>query len=146
VAGVKLILFHPGISKIDCQDCIKRLYDFETGTPKTYEAGPHRELKYITKENGHKPPCRSGKTCPKGTPETAEQNTLNSRNMKTIQLFIKRKATGFVSMSELEKNDPIVASNFAVLDGLWREYERQKEEANSASMFGQALQVMSLKR
>jgi hypothetical protein len=49
-------------------------------------------------------------------------------------------------MSELEKNDPIVASNFAVLDGLWREYERQKEEANSASMFGQALQVMSLKR
>ena len=141
MAGVKLILFHPGISKIDCQDCIKRLYDFETGTPKTYEAGPHRELKYITKENGHKPPCRSGKTCPKGTPETAEKNTLNARNMKTLQLFIKRKATDFITMSQAEREDPIVASNFAVLDGLWREYERIRGEESNAVAFGQIAQI-----
>ena len=141
---MRLILFHPGISRIDCRDCVKRLYDFETGLPKVFESGPNREKNFITAEkNGHKPPCRLGKSCPKGSPEESHLHTLSPRNHRTFALYLQRKATGFASMSEREKNDEIVANNFAILDGLWREYERQRSEESSTVAFSQVMQMMT---
>ena len=46
-------------------------------------------------------------------------------------------------MSEREKTDEIVATNFAILDGLWREYERQRSEESSTVAFSQVMQMMT---
>ena len=106
------------------------LHDMDTGKPKTFRAGPNREVKYYTAETGHKAPCRTGWKCPKGTPETAHEKVLSERNRRTVKIYEVARATGYQYVPEF---DSVLADNFRIIDRQMRAFERG-EQADLAAI------------
>lgn len=132
-----LLLFHPGVAKIDCGDCQKRLYDLETGEPKTYRAGPNRELRYY---EGQPPPCKQpGNSCPKGSPETAHEHELSDKNWRVLNLYRRGRVTGFENVTI----DALLAENLAIVDELYRSWERWRAaEASGSNVASQLIHLL----
>jgi hypothetical protein len=129
-------LFHPGVARIDCRDCQRRLYDLETGEPKTYRAGPQREIKYFDGPT-HKPPCavpkEVGGGCPKQSPDEAHRYELTEASWATWRLYRQARATGGASLTEAERTDELLAENFATLDRLMGMQEKRQAAREMAS-------------
>ena len=117
---MKLLLFHPGVAKIDCRDCVKRLYDLEKGEVVLSPRGPKRELMAITEKDGHKAPCRVGNVCAKGSPETAHVHELSPRNKKTLRIYLNFRH-GFLK----DHDDHLLAENLSLID---RVFEKHREK------------------
>jgi hypothetical protein len=123
---MQLILFHPGVASFTCEDCRKYIYDMDSGKPKTYKAGPKREEKPMLRPANTKTPCEK---CPRKSPEEAHHYELSDRNSKTWLLYRRAHATQFHFLHDAEKKDPLLARNFAILDELYAEHDRQERAA-----------------
>ena len=121
------------MASIDCQDCVKRLYDLKTGQPVTYIVGPDDELGY---EDGpdHKPQCRMGEGCPKESPERAHLHELSARNRRKLATYRAVKVLGMGCV------DPFVidrsfAETMAIIDQFMTTRERNKQTDAMVDMF-----------
>lgn len=124
---MKLQLFHPGVARIDCTDCQKRLYSLETGELVTYKAGALGLKHYDVTEA----PCQRGEVCPKESPERAHLHLLSERNWRAVTAYRRGRAVGF----EHVLKDDLFAENMAIIDGLVRSWERSRAaEASGANM------------
>lgn len=143
--GVGLLLFHPRIAAIDCADCCRRMYDMESGTPKTFKSGPEREIRYYDGPD-HKPPCRTGWACPKGSPEESKDFELSEKNRRMMLIYRHYRATNGFSHAGAnagEPIDPLLADNLALIDGVYREWERTKAaEENGRDMAMNVLRLL----
>ena len=117
-----MLLRHPGVALIDCNDCQKRLYDLRSGKPKTYKSGPHREETYYWFEGKPKPPCTTDEGCPKKSPREAHQFELSRRGWETFEAWKRYRAAPAAF-----EVDELAAAAFAVLDNLDREYSAYLE-------------------
>lgn len=127
-----LQLFHPGVAKIRCADCLKRAYNMETGEPQTYSSGPDKELKYYDGPN-HKAPCQTKQTwqCPKGDPSREADFVLIKKNHLAILLWQHVRSTHGQILAD-SNVDRLMADNLAILDGLYRAKERAMASRDSA--------------
>jgi len=131
---VRLLLFHPGVARIDCEDCKRWIYDLETGKRKTYRSGPEREEKDQVRPKGVPTPCDK---CAKGSPKKAEECQLSVRNYRTLALHSEVRATAGACLSKRARRDRLLLWNLAIVDGLVREWERKRaaeELANQVAM------------
>lgn len=138
-----LQLFHPGVARIKCADCLKRAYNMETGEPQTYPAGPNKELKYYDGPS-HKAPCQTKQTwkCPKGNPSREAEFELSKKNQLAVLVWRHVRAThGQILGGDVDR---LLADNLAILDGIYRERERMQVATDSAN--GMALSLMPFLR
>lgn len=122
-----LLLYHPGVASIDCNDCQKRLYDYDTGKPKTWKGSGGKKI--YADGPSHKPQCKTSHGCPKGSPEEAAKIELTPKNWKTLRLYRQLRVANFRFMTDSEKNDRILRKHFGILDEIYREWEL-KQQAN----------------
>ena len=126
-----LQLYHPGVANIDCRDCQKRLYDYETGKPRTWKGVGG--LPIYSDGPSHKPQCRTHIGCPKVSPEEAYQYELTDANWKTLRLYRQLRAAGFQFMSAAERRDTILRRHFGILDEIFRNYDRKEHAKDVAN-------------
>lgn len=131
-----LTLYHPGVARIDCRQCQERLYDLETGTPKTFKV--RGEIRYYDKEAvpDHKPPCRTHLGCPKGSPEEAHLHELSLQNWKVVDLWKAVRATQGRCLTESQANDPLTTYLLTIVDEVMREKEQRDMAQQNASHIG----------
>lgn len=118
---MRLVLFHPGAARIDCDDCKQFVFDLDTGEKETYRSGPTRELLPMARSPETPTPCQK---CPKGSPEKAKEVELSAKNWAAFAHYLQAKSVG---LSEMERDDPIVRRNFAIVDGIVKEHERREQ-------------------
>jgi hypothetical protein len=123
IDGVRLLLFHPGVAGIDCEDCKKYVYDLKTGERKTYRAGPGRIELPCVRPALLSTPCGE---CPKKSPENARLIKLNRRNLETVWIYRQVRATGGQCLTEAMAADPLLMRNLTLLDELYREHDRER--------------------
>lgn len=127
---MRLILLHPGVAAIDCQECSRKLMDFTTGRPVLDKLG-NGQMVEITHD---KPPClRPNFTCPKGTIDTASKSELTERNWACWNAYRREKAVGF-QHCEL---DDLAKENFAIIADI----ERVAEQRRLADMIYPAIEA-----
>jgi hypothetical protein len=117
-------LNHPGVAKVSCSDCQKRAYDLETGQPKTYPAGPTGELRFY--DQNHVPPCRTGWTCPKVSPEQEHEHVLSNKNWRIVTLYHQAKAAGAAVLGDV---DPLLAELLAACERAYGDFERREDHS-----------------
>lgn len=101
------------------------MHDMKTGKPIVKERGPQREKFHLTPANaGYKAPCFTGYKCPKGTPATEHEHILSAKNRRVLMLYHQARATGFQFAPHF---DALLADNFAIVDGMVRDFERQEQ-------------------
>ena len=120
---MRLILFHPGPASIDCEECKRFIFDLKTGRRETFKSGPKREEKPCVRPGKILPPCDQ---CPKESPEKAHEHELSDRNRQTVRLYHQVRATQGGCMTEAMKADRLLARNLAIVDQLYREWEREQ--------------------
>lgn len=118
IAGALLVWTAPQVAAIDCRDCSKRLYDLETGKPKSYLRGPDRIETFYEGEK-HAPACLKGVKCPKGTIHTAKDVEPTWRNLKCLNAWRRFRAAPVPV-------DRIARDNFAILSELWELVQQRK--------------------
>lgn len=91
----------------------------ETGEPRTYRAGPNRELRFYW--NNGKAPCRTGFHCPKGSPEEAADYVLTPKASRILRAYFLGRGTNWEGV-EL---DDVAREFFALLDGIFRDHDRE---------------------
>lgn len=118
---------HPRIP--DCTTCQKYVidYDWETGVG----SGLPEKAKWSQDPNalherpeGNKPPCN---ICPKRGPEHEREFILSRKNLRTLKLWQETRSTYGRGLSEREAADAMLRKNFATLDRLWKELEREQQ-------------------
>lgn len=134
---MKLLLFHPGVAKIDCRDCVKRLYDLEKGELVITPRGPMRELTAITEKDGHKAPCRVGNVCAKGSPETAHLHELSRKNRKTLAIYLRKKHGGDVG-----RIDTLLADNMRLIGSVFEQYEAKLQSDRTTHLIAKMTQAL----
>lgn len=112
------MLFHPAVARINCSDCLKVVYDFDTGEPVRICNGTLPMLRVLP------PPCEK---CPKKSPEREREFVLSDRNLKTIRLYYEVRATGGACLTERERSDRLLTRNLQLIDRLVREHERKQQ-------------------
>lgn len=112
-------MLHPGAARIDCEECQKFVFNIQTGEQDTYKSGPERTELPLARGPGQPPPCHQ---CPKESPERAKQIELNDKNWAAYAHYRQAKAVG---LTEEERRDPIVRRNFAVIESLVNERDKQ---------------------
>jgi len=105
---------------VDCRDCRKYVYDFDTGERKTYRAGPRREERPMLRPGTDGPPCEK---CPMESPQKAHEHLLSRRNWETFRLYQQVRATGGACLNAAERQDPLLAHNLALIDNIYRQWE-----------------------
>lgn len=134
---MRLHLFHPGVARIDCRDCVKRLYDLKTGEPIRDPRGPLRILHDFTVKDGHIAPCRAGTKCAKESPENAHKHEISKKNQKTLLMFFRKQHGGDVGPC-----DTLLADNFRLIGNVWSEYKRQQQLEISKAAVVQVMQAI----
>ncbi len=121
------------MASIDCRDCQRKLYDLKTGQPVTYIVGPNDELGY---EDGpdHKPQCRTGEGCPKGSPEEAHRHELSRRNRQKLATYRAVKVLGMGVVDPFVV-DQTFADTMAVIDQFMTTRERNKQTDAMVDLF-----------
>lgn len=133
---MRLVLFHPGAARIDCQECAKYVYDLATGEPQTYRSGPDRTELPLARPAGTLPPCEK---CPKESPERAKDIELSAKNWAAYGHYLECRTVG---LSDGERRDPLVRRNAGIIDRAVREFERRE----SARHFAEAFATMLVRR
>ena len=124
-------MFHPGVAKIKCADCVKRLYNMETGEPMTYPCGPTKELKfYDGPAHENKSPCMTGGKCPKIHPSREAEFILSPKNHLTVLLWRHVRST-HGRILESGNVDRLLADNLAILDDIYAQRERWRNKNDS---------------
>ena len=127
-----MALAHPQLTGFTCEDCRAWLIDLKTG--KRIERGGEPQRR----RPGAPTPCR---TCPRESPERGKALALGRREMATIHFYLQVRATAGVCLTERERADPLLLRNLAIVDGVFRQYERGQsavEFANVLAHFRQA--------
>lgn len=117
---MKLILFHSQLINLTCAECATKLYDIETGQPKTYKSGPERKDTFYFNQPT---PCKQGVDCPKESPEKEREHVLSEKNLQTYKLY-RRVRAGFRL-----KLDELLADNFAAIDMVVKSHDRHQQVA-----------------
>lgn len=131
-----LELYHPGVARIDCRLCQERMYDMETGAPKTFMSGG--QVRFYDKEAvpDHKPPCRTHLGCPKGSPEEAYLHELSLQNWQVVELWKSVRATRGRCLTESQANDSLTVHLLTIVDEVMREKEQRDMAKQNASQIG----------
>lgn len=92
-----------------------------TGKPKP---DPRKEGEFLPRTEKHgPPPCHS---CPKKGPHNEHLYQLSERNLQAVIHYQNHKATFGRGLSEAEATDSIVQRNFAILDRVFAEADRER--------------------
>lgn len=126
---MRLLLFHPGPSRIDCAKCIRYVHDMDTGELKQYRSGPKRELRSVERPKGQSPPCEK---CPKESPQKAKQYELSAKNWRALWYYYEARAAG---LTESDRSDRLLRRNLAILDRIHRQWEAHE----AASQFARSI-------
>lgn len=113
---MRLLLFHPGAASVTCEECRKYIYD-DTWKRKTYRAGPRREERPCLRPDSIPTPCER---CPKESPSKAKEYDLSRRNRKAFDAYLRFRAAG-----PRGRIDSVAERNMAIIDDLYREWERK---------------------
>ncbi len=119
---MKLLLFHPGVLEIDCNDCHKHVYDLEKGKAKTYKAGSKREERPMVRPPRVPPPCD---TCPKGSPEDKKYSRLRPVHWRTLAFYQQVRATRGACLTDEAREDAWLMQDLAILETLYQRFERE---------------------
>lgn len=114
---MRLLLFHPGVARIDCGDCQLRWYDMQTGEPKTYTIGEPPLQK--TYDGPQYCPCKRGEKCPKESPEKAKDYELRPENWQALRAWKRHRAAPY-GPDDLDELDREI---FTTIDAIFREWE-----------------------
>lgn len=123
---------------IDCSDCQKRLYDLETGKPKTYDAGPPDAQGKRKQEYFWGPkycPCRNGDTCPKGTPETAHEVLLSPKNTRAFLAWQQGRVDNFAGC----QLDDLARDNLSIVQRVYDGWQRMQHYRATLDAFSTLL-------
>ena len=115
------------------------MYNLETGELVTYKAGPNR---VDTHYDHAQAPCQRGEVCPKESPEKAHLHTLSDKNWRTLMIYRRGRAIGFDRMLI----DDLLADNLAIIDGMFRSWERGRVAEASGTNFALQLIPFMLKK
>jgi len=118
-----LLLEHPQVANTDCKTCKTFIFDPKTGTFAERRGVRQRRAK------GQPTPCHE---CPKESPAKAKQYELSRKNWATVRLYLQHRAMKGAGLPDYIASDPIVRSNFAVIDTTFRQHE-SKRAANAVS-------------
>ncbi|MCI0358640.1 MAG: hypothetical protein L0211_09160 [Planctomycetaceae bacterium] len=122
-------MFHPGAARINCDECKRFVFNLESGDKETYRSGPEREELPMVRGPNVPTPCNK---CPKEDPENAKQIELSPKNWAAFAHYLQARACG---LSDVERRDPIVRRNFALIDMLTRERDRKAQAEEFAEAF-----------
>ncbi len=132
---MRLFLFHPGISNLPCEKCLKYVTDIigGSGDIATYgvtnlETG-EREQVPQPRPQGTVPPCER---CPKGSPAQAEEMELSPKNWQAFGHYRQAKAVG---PTDEERRDAIIRRNWAIIDTAYHAYEMCQSSRLQANEF-----------
>jgi hypothetical protein len=115
---VRLVRLHPEVAFRSCEDCLKHVYDEQTGRRAEY---PPQSGRPIPRAAGNEPPCRRGPDkCPKGHPAAGRE--LTEVNWQAYMHYLECKATGNFPA------DPIVSRNAGVIRGVEDALDRAEQE------------------
>jgi hypothetical protein len=103
------------------------LYDPKTWQLQTYRAGPRREEKPCDRPKGVVPLCETDQGCPKGSPKEEPDCLLLPKNRATLRLYLEARTLGGRLMTKAERRDLLLRHNLAVVDRLYRQWEREHE-------------------
>lgn len=121
------MLLHPVAAKIDCHTCQLWEFDFKTGERAIAgKSDYHKIIRYCRKS---KPLAQCG-DCPKKSPERAEQLKLTDEQHEIIDLFFECRAMQWQGTPEAVLQCRILRRLFTSLEIVYREVERQREEAS----------------
>lgn len=124
-------MFHPGVARIKCSDCRKRLHNMETGEPQTYTSGPNKELKFFDgPAHENKSPCMTGGKCPKIHYSREAEFVLSTKNHNTVLLWRHVRST-HGRILEGGHVDRLLADNLAILDDIYQQRERWRNNKDS---------------
>lgn len=126
---MKLILFHPGLTRFSCGDCKRWVYDLETGQRETVCNGQVD----VERGLGNPTPCSS---CFKQGPQFEKLFQLTPANRKTLDLYLQNRATHGRSLSDAMVRDRWLMSNFALLGRIFDEFERSEFSKSMAQVAG----------
>lgn len=119
-----LLLEHPQLAALPCEECQAWIYDIPSGEPKLRGGQKQR------RSPSQPTPCGS---CPKKSPENAREITLDAKNHRTLRLYLRNRALWGRALTEEEAADAIIQRNFGLLDLLLRKYERSQAALEIAS-------------
>ena len=107
------MFLNPGAASIDCEDCARYLYDFQTGERLTYEAEEGVFLPVVRRPD-QPTECSS---CPKGSPENYRDNLrLLTRNWKAYDLWKQLRGNPNLRLPEYLAGCSILARNLYSID------------------------------
>lgn len=109
------MLEHPGLAAISCEDCKRWIVDLRD--ERFAGRGGNRQARKPNQPT----PCR---VCPKESPEQAAKIELTPAHWRTLRMYLRCRATCGRSLSEAEAADPIVAHHFAIIDVVFRSFDR----------------------
>jgi hypothetical protein len=113
-----LRLENPGLAAISCDDCHKYVYDLKTGKLQTYQCGSPDNVKPVPRVTP--PPCRLGAKCPRESPEKSHLYRLHPRSRQAMAAYEEHRAGNTPARDALQRRV------FAILDWLYREYDRRQ--------------------
>lgn len=112
------MLFRPGLAALSCAECCRHIYDLETGQAEEFWRGEERAK---TPRVGP-PPCQIGVKCPKISPQHESEFVLLPENVAMLGAYL----AGRSGVPLDSPPDGLRRQAFAVLDSLFREYERRE--------------------
>jgi hypothetical protein len=120
------------MAAISCEECEKWIVDVSKEEFST-RAGERQ-----ARAPGQPTPCRH---CPKESPAKAKALTLSDAHSATLELYLRSRATSGRSLTEQEAQDPILQQHFAIIDTVWRSFDKR----DSARLLGDSLPLLSRK-
>lgn len=111
-----MLLYHPEVAAVPCSECQRWIYGKDW---KPALRGGRKQAR----GPGQATPCM---ICPKKSPENAKQLELTPQAHRTIQLYLRHRATGS-ALTKAEAKDAYLVRNFGIIDVLFREWERVKQ-------------------
>ena len=129
MSGLRLLMLHPGVAKISCDDCQRRSYDMETGLPQTFKSGPEGKETFYT--IGHKAPCFDGWKCPKESPAKERDHLLSRKNDRVLSLYYRVRIVGIDGIGGV---DPLLAENLAICDDAHNNFNRVERQVETTRL------------
>jgi hypothetical protein len=121
---------HPKLADLSCGDCQKWVYEIPSGDLQTYESGNGERSKV---QRSGPPPCH---LCPKISPDHEHQFILSDYNERLLILH-RRLRSGVWQLTAEQRQDGLLADNFAIIDALLTGAENRKNREHLAESIAQ---------
>lgn len=121
-----LLMEHPQAAALPCSECQEFIYNIETGKVAMRGGQPQKRLP------NQPTPCR---TCPKESPARAKELELSERARQTVELYMRHRAMGGGFLTAAEAGDSLLQRNFALIDSVFRWWERRQQTDSMATAF-----------